>query len=145
MQASDFTPEQLLELGKLAADMLDGLHDGDTIKAHLMIRAEEFKAQPEFVEVFVVTYEGKTNKVLSGGYYWNKDESAARARFDALVEMFGTTHVVALYSTHIPDGWSFPALDDYIDDTFVSDVPTGYPIQVHNAPAPNYPHHNDED
>jgi hypothetical protein len=49
MQASDFTPEQLLNLGTLAADMLDGLHDGDTIKAHLVLRAEEFKAEPRTV------------------------------------------------------------------------------------------------
>jgi len=144
MQASDFTQDQLLELGTLAADMLDDRHDGDTIKAHLVIMAEDFKAAPEFVQVFVVTYEGVTNLDLSGGYYWNKDETTARERFNTDVSMFGKTHVVALWSAYVPAEWSFPALDDFIDDTFVSTVPSGYPIQVHNAPSDNWPHEDDQ-
>jgi len=152
MKASDFTQEQLLELGKLAADMLDGNHDGDTVLSHLTLAGEGYLT-PEptsidqtFREVHLVTFEPQGEDGGAGGMAWYFTRGAADFQFDTLVGNADYSNdVVAQWSAHVPQEWDRGTTTDYLDDTFVGDVPDGFPIRVHNAPHENWPHQDDQD
>jgi hypothetical protein len=98
-----------------------------------------------FREVHLVTFEPQGGEGGVGGMTWYHTREAADFQFETLVgDSDYANDLVAQWNAYVPAEWGDrDVITDYLDETFVGEVPSGFPIRVHNAPHENWPHQDD--